>query len=226
MRLRSRRGPRFYRLQQKKPARCKLHLPPVGCDADRVPGLVDMHPLKTTSAALAGLAVLAMIVVQFAPWASFEQSGSTGGGSFGGFTFPGFDFSFEMVSNTWTFEVESNGESDTTSWFDGDMDDADGIGMIRAAIPLLLVGAVVVLAGALLGMARGGAIGSVVTLAGGVLLAIGTTLFAIGTGAFYDEADYSWVASFYLAIVACVLAVSGGVLGLMAGNTTSAKTAF
>lgn len=206
--------------------RCKLHLRAGGCDADRLPGLVDMHPLKTTAAALAGLAVLAMIVVQFAPWASFESSGSSPGFNFGFGSTPGFSFTMTVVSHTWNAKTTVNGQSDTTSWYDGDMDDSDGIGMIRAAIPILLVGAVVTLVGALVGMARGGSLGSVIALSGGVLLAIGTTLFAVGTGQFYDDADYSWTASFYLAIVACACAVIGGILGLMTTNTTETKTAF
>lgn len=185
-----------------------------------------MHPLKTTSAVLAGLAVLAMIVVQFVPWATYEDSGTTGGGNFGGFQMPSFDFEFALNVNTWNLETEANGRDDTTSWYDGDLDETDGVGLIRAAIPILLVSAVVVLVGTLLAMARGGATGSVILLAGGILLAIGITLFGIGTTEFYDDADFTWAASFYMAIVAAVLAVTGGVLGLMAGNTSDAKTAF
>lgn len=185
-----------------------------------------MHPLKTTSAALAGVAVLAMIVVQFAPWAEFETSGSSGGGSFGGFDFPGFDFDMTLTSFTWGAESTVNGQSEHTSWYDGDMDDSDGIGALRTAIPVLLVGSIVVLVGALLAAARPGSAGPVLTLAGGVLLAIGTTLFAIGTDSFYDTADYAWGASFYLAIVATALALGGGILALMAGNSSTAKTAF
>jgi hypothetical protein len=192
----------------------------------RSPGLVDMHPLKTTSAALAGVAVLAMIVVQFVPWAQFETSSSSPGGSFGGFSFPGFEFDMEVTSFTWGVESAVNGESEHTSWYDGDMDDSDGIGALRTAVPVLLVGSVIVLAGALLGAARPGSAGPVLTLAGGVVLAIGTTLFGIGTDSFYDTADYSWTASFYLAIVASALALVGGILSLMAGNASTAKTAF
>ena len=193
---------------------------------DRPPGLVDMHPLKTTSAALAGVAVLAMIVVQFAPWAEFETSGSSGGGSFGGFDFPSFDFDMTVTSFTWGAESTVNGQSDHTNWYDSDMDDSDGVGALRAAIPVLLIGSVIVLAGALLAAGRAGSAGGILTLVGGVVLAIGTTLFGIGTDTFYDSADYSWAASFYLAIVACALAIGGGVVALMAGNASTAKTAF
>lgn len=185
-----------------------------------------MHPLKTTSAALAGIAVLAMIVVQFVPWADFETSSSSPGGSFGGFSFPGFEFDMQVTSFTWGAESTVNGESEHTSWYDSDMDDADGVGALRTAVPVLLVGSIVVLAGALLGAARAGATGPILTLAGGVVLAIGTTLFGIGTDSFYDTADYSWAASFFLAIIASALAIGGGILALMAGNTSTAKTAF
>jgi hypothetical protein len=214
--------PAFYSGSQAKSVACKIHLWPAGCEADRSSGLVDMHPLKTTSAALAGVAVLAMIVVQFVPWATFDFS--TGGFSGFGINVPPSEGSID--ANTWNNDVSSGSRSDTTSWYDGDMDDADGVGMIRAAVPILLVGAVVTLVGALLVAARGNSLGAIVALVGGILLAIGTTLFGVGTGQFYGDADYHWAASFYLAIVACTLALAGGVLGLMAGNTANAKTAF
>lgn len=181
-----------------------------------------MTPLKTTAAALAGLAVLALIAVQFVPWANahFETQGFSGFG----FTFPGSEA--DLTAHTWNLETSAGGQSDTTSWFDGDMDDADGVGMIRAAIPILLVGAVVTLAGALVGFARAGALGPVLTLVAGIVLAVGTTLFVVGTHQFYDDADFTWSASFYLAIVACVLALTGGVLGLASNNTSTTNTAF
>ncbi|MEK6976530.1 MAG: hypothetical protein AABY18_09340 [Candidatus Thermoplasmatota archaeon] len=184
-----------------------------------------MHPLKTTSAALAGVAVLSMIVVQFAPWASFETSSSSPGVDFGFGSTPGFNFDVEMTSFLWEAETTVNGGSQDTSWYDSDMDDADGIGQIRTAIPMLLVGGVVVLAGALLGAARPGSTGAVLTLAGGVLLTVGTILFGIGTDNLYGDADYSWAVSFYFAIVACALAVGGGLVSLMASNQ-GAKASF
>jgi hypothetical protein len=183
-----------------------------------------MQPLKTTAAALAGLAVLAMIVVQFVPWASFQQSSSSGGGNFGGFSFPGFSFDVKVTSNTWNAKTTVNGETDTTSWYDGDLSDTDGVGLLRAAIPVLLAGALALLVGTLLAAARGGTAGSVVCLAAGVLLAVGTTLFIVGTHQFYDDADFTWGGSFYVAIVACLLAIAGGVLGLVDGNRASNAT--
>lgn len=185
-----------------------------------------MHPLKTTSAALAGVAVLAMIVVQFAPWAHYETSSSSPGFDFGFGTTPAFDFDVELTSFTWEAESTVNGESTDTNWYDNDMDDTDGIGALRTAIPFLLVGTIVVLAGALLAMARPGSTGAIATLAGGVLLAVGITLFIVGTHTLYEDTDFTWQASFYLAIAACVLALGGGITALMAGNTNAAKTAF
>lgn len=185
-----------------------------------------MHPLKTTSAALAGVAVLALIAVQFAPWASFETSQSNGGFSGGGFSFPGFSFDMKVTSYTWNAKSTVNDNADTTSWYDSDMDDADGVGLIRTAVPILLVGTVVVLAGALVAAARNGATGNVVTLVGGLVLAIGVTLFVIGQHQFFDDADFSWAVSFYLAIGAAVLALTGGILGLLAGNAADSNATY
>ncbi len=177
-----------------------------------------MHPMKTTSSVLAGLAVILLVLVQFLPWATFETSSSSEGGSFGGFDFPGFDFDFQAWAHTWGVEQEVNGQSSDEGWYDNDFDDTDGIGQIRTAIPMLLAATVVVFAGALLSATIKGAAGPITTLAGGVLLVIATVLFATGVNTAWDDVGFDWHVSFYFAITACLLVIAGGVMALIAGN--------
>lgn len=194
----------------------------------RSAGLVCMHPLKTTTFTLAGVAVLLLIAVQFLPWATFEASGSTPDFNFGGFGIEGSDYRTEVEANTWDQDVttSTNGGSERTSdesWYDDSQDDAAGITQMRAAIPILLVATVAVLVGGLLVMANP-TMGSVIAIIGGTVLTAAVILFAVGLNLRWDDVAYEWSLSFYFAITACACAIASGVTGLMAGNATGKAT--
>lgn len=183
-----------------------------------------MHPLKTTTFALAGLAVLLMIGVQFLPWLTVKSSSETPGFEGFGFSVPPQSSKTTMQANTWDLDrtVTSGDNSNTADegWSHEDFDDADGIGLIRASGPTLLVGLVATLAGGLLAWFRPN-IGGLVTLAGGVVLTVATILFSIGLNQFFDDVDYTWALSFYFAIAACACAITAGVLTFAAQRTAS-----
>lgn len=167
-----------------------------------------MSNLKLVAALLAVVATLCLALVQFVPWAGFEMSG----GSAFGFNFPGANV------DSYTWEVTANGEDE--GWYSSDMDDSDGIGQIRIAIPFLLVGLVITFVGAVLLFVRGGA-GAIVTLVGSLVSLTGLVLFAMGTDAFYDG-EHEWAAAFYLAIAGVVLAIAAGATGLAVENQSAA----
>jgi hypothetical protein len=169
-----------------------------------------MNSLRNVSAVFASVAVVALVLVQFIPWGGFE----TQGGSMFGFSFPGA----EADANMWSMKVSSGGNSDSTSWYDSDADDTDGIGQIRAGIPILLVGLVLALAGALATFGTRGGLGPILTMSASIVLAIGIILFAVGLQKAFDGSSFSWGPSFYFAITAASLLLVGGILGLMSGN--------
>lgn len=170
-----------------------------------------MSNLKLASALLAAVGALCLVLVQFLPWGGVQTEGFSGFG----FDFPGA----EVDSYTW--QVDANGQNE--GWYSGDMDDADGVGMIRTAIPFLLAGLVVTTLGAVVAFARANT-GGIVSLVGGILALTGLVLFAMGTDTFYDS-NQDWAASFYLAIAGTALALVGGVLGILSSNASARSTA-
>lgn len=172
---------------------------------------IAMSNLKLAAAFTAVAGAVCLLLVQFVPWGGIETSG----GSIFGFTFSGAD----VDSYTWHLQANGNDEG----WYSNDFDDSDGVGQIRAAIPLLLTGLVVTVLGAVLLFGRMGPAG-IVTLIGGLIAAVGLVLFATGTNAFYDG-EHDWAAAFYLAIVGTAVVLLSGVMSLMADNTRRTSTA-
>lgn len=170
-----------------------------------------MSNLKLAAALVAVAGAICLLLVQFVPWGGIQTSG----GQVFGFTFSGAD----IDSYTWQLQANGNDEG----WYSSDFDDEDGIGQIRAAIPILLVGLVVTALGAALSFARTGP-GGIVTLVGGIVAAVGLVLFATGTDAFYDG-NHDWAAAFYLAIIGTTLALASGIMTLMADNARTTSTA-
>lgn len=168
------------------------------------PAGFPMSNLKLAAALTTAVGALCLVLVQFVPWGGIETSG----GSVFGFTFPGA----QVDSYTW--HVDANGESE--GWYSGDLDDSDGVGQIRIAIPFLLAGLVVTTLGAILGFTSRGP-GGIVMLFGGVIALTGLVLFAMGTDGFYDG-EHDWAAAFYLAIAGVTLAILGGTLTVVADN--------
>lgn len=184
--------------------------------------------LKMTSAALAGVAVLLMIAVQFLPWLTVERSGTNPGFQGFGVNVPSTDYETTTDANTWDVDVTTttNGGNEQTSdkgWYDNDWDDSDGIGTMRTGIPMLAAASLVVLVGAVLAM-LGSRAGNVVTLVGGVLLVAATVVFAIGLNVFFDDVAYDWSLSFYFAIAACACALGSSVTGFLATQRTGTAT--
>lgn len=171
-----------------------------------------MNSLRLTAGILALLATVCMILVQFLPWASQSMDG----------------FGASSKTSAYTWEAQSKGSafgfsgSDSTGWYSGDWDDADdeqrnAVAQLRIAIPLLLVGLIVVAIGALLFFVMGGSSAAIVTTVAALVCIAGTWLFAHGVDRLFSS-DQGWAASFYLAIAASALALLGGVLGLVGGN--------
>ncbi len=164
--------------------------------------------LKTTSAALGAVAVLALVVVQFVPWATYEVSNS----------FAGFDFDASIEAGTWKVTAESGGGAQDESWFSDDAKEyspgESDLTLIRIAIPVLLAGLVTALVGCLLTLTTRGA-GAVVTFIAAGLTIAATVLFAVGLEDFYGDAAHKWGVSFFLAIGTCALLLASGVTGVM-----------
>jgi hypothetical protein len=179
-----------------------------------------MHPLKTSSVALAGIALLLLVLVQFLPWASYHVDG----GSFFGTSFP----DSEIEAGTWNVEASAGGGGSDESWYSDDAKEyspgESELVQIRIAIPALLAGGVAILLGLVLNFGARGATGAVLTLSGGLLVTVATVLFAIGIEDFYGDAAYEWSLSFFFAIAACASGIVGGALGLVAGNREAQGT--
>ena len=174
-----------------------------------------MNALKLTGAVFAVLAAVLLLLVQFLPWGGVSQSG----GSTFGFTYG----SSSVDSYTWHVHARSGSNSQNSNWYSSDQDDSDGIGNIRAGIPMLLAGLVIVALGALLAFVLKGPAGPIVLLVGALVFATGLIFFAMGTDAFYSS-NQDWGASYYLGIVGGSLALIGGVLGLVAGNAQTSRS--
>jgi hypothetical protein len=165
-----------------------------------------MDNMKTTVAALAGISVILLVMVQFMPWGTWNQSG------------------VEVEANSWNVEVESDflgfEGSDSHGWYDDEADNEEGVSQVRIAIPFLVAGSVAALLGAVLSFAVRGPAGPFAILTAALLLIVATVLYIQGINAFFGEndADHEWAASFYMAITACALLTVAGVLGLVAGN--------
>ena len=174
----------------------------------------QIPPLRWTAMGLAGLAFLLLLVVQFIPFATFTTS-------FFGATADADAYAWEAKFRAEGFGEES---SEQTNWYDNDFDDDDGIGMVRAAAPLLVAGLAVSLAAAILflRMPAGGAVASFVAA---VLVGGGVFLMARGITALFDD-QQEWAIGFYLAIAAAVLAFAAGILGLLANRQAAPAPTF
>lgn len=169
----------------------------------------QMSGLRWTALALCGVAFLLLLVVQFIPFAGFTTS-------FFGATADADAYAWEAK-----FRAEGFGEESTeqTSWYDNDFDDDDGIGMVRAAAPLLAAGLVVsVLAVIFLLRIPAGA--GAAALVAAMLTGLGVFLMARGIGELFDD-QQDWAVGFYLAIAAAVLCAVAGVLALVGGQRSA-----
>lgn len=177
--------------------------------------------LKMTGAALAGVAVLLMVAVQFLPWLYVKETVP----GFSNFGFSQPEQRYTTEANTWDRDVvvESDGQRSETDqgWFDDGYDDTDGLGTMRTGILMLAGASLVVLVGGVLAV-LGNRFGALTTLAGGVLLVAATVVFCVGLNILFDDIDYTWTLSFYLAIAACACAVGGSVVGFVGMQRTSA----
>lgn len=180
--------------------------------------------LKMIGAALAGAAVLLMVCVQFLPWLYVEET--VPGFSNFGFSQPERDYTTQ--ANTWDRDVivESDGERSETDqgWFDDGYDDTDGLGTMRTGILMLAGASLVVAVGAVLTL-LGNRLAALVTLVSGVLLVAATVVFTVGLNILFDDIEYTWTLSFYLAIAACTCALASGITGLAATQRQGAATA-
>ena len=152
-------------------------------------------------------------------WVDFDGSFSAPGG----FGFGGGEFQFEGSFTAFTLEM-GNEEAKYT---DRDLDDTDGVGMMRAAGPLLVVGVSLAFVALILvvldlfvsqrhlDLAAGitGALGFLTSLAGTILLPLG--IAAAVQDFFGGTANASFVAGMFLAAVASLLALGGTVMAFL-----------
>ncbi len=171
-----------------------------------------MHAARITSAALSGVGLVLLLVLQFVPWASFQASSE--GGNFGGFTFPGFDV--EITATPWQHKASASGESDSTSWYDSDADDADGVTLLRTGAPIMASALAIGVVAALLVALLRGVGGPVLLLAAALLAVTATILISIGVDQYFGDADYNWHVGFYFGIFGSALLLGGAVAGFMA----------
>lgn len=177
--------------------------------------------LRAVSSLLSGVAVLALVVLQFVPWANVEQEGgSTPDMTYFGYTVEGTTWpDSEARATTWNLEYRFGERESDMGWYsdevEGDDGPGDGLKLIRVAIPFLLAGLAAALVGGLLILLMRGIAGPVTALVGGALLAVGTAIFANGVDEVFDGSDYTWLAGLYLAVAACALTLAAGVVGLL-----------
>jgi hypothetical protein len=179
--------------------------------------------LKMTSAALAGVAVLLMIAVQFLPWLYVKETVP----EFSSFGFTRPEQRYTTEANTWDRDVivESGGERSESDqgWFDDSYDDTDGLGTMRTGILMLAGTSLVVVVGAVLTM-LGNRFAALTTLAAGILLLAATVVFTVGLNILFDDIEYTWTLSFYGAIAACLCTLGSGVVGYLATQRTGTTT--
>lgn len=184
------------------------------------PGQVD-RAMRTRlhlagTAALAAAVVL-LFVLQFVPWTKYEMDQSFGGfdSGFPGGQFPAQEIHIEVFGYTWSVVGQFNGEEDKESWYSDEVDDADGLGAIRTAIPFLLVGLVLLGAALVLQVLRFGNAAGLGSAVGTLLVLVGTILMVAGQDAFFDGVDILWHAGLYVAIAAILAGGAGSVLAFL-----------
>ncbi|MEK6975349.1 MAG: hypothetical protein AABY18_03295 [Candidatus Thermoplasmatota archaeon] len=180
---------------------------------------LSLSPLRWTALALAGAAFILALVVQFVPFATFSTTIAVPGTS--GATADADAYVWEAQFDA-SFGAEQS--SDQTSWYDNDFDDDDGIGMVRAAAPMLVGAGVLLLVAAVLGL-RTATVSAVVAFVGAVVMATAIFLMAQGIKDLFDD-QQDWAVGFWLAIAASVLAAGAGVLGLLGRVRSAPPSAF
>lgn len=160
---------------------------------------------------VAALALILGIFVLTLNWATAEV------------TFGGFNADLDYT----LFGQEAPG--DDTGWYDSDADEADGIGLIRAGIPIVVIGLVALLAGTVLTAIPPSVLSHQRVLSGGVLLAagivllVGTILFTIGIGSALGEMadnsdgalDWNISAGMIFAYIVSTIVTVAGVLAFL-----------
>ena len=162
--------------------------------------------------AVGAVAFILLMIGMFTPSVSQEDSGTVGGESYGGFTMPTQNYELKVTTDFWGLHQEINGDSSDTSWFDSEADDADGIGALRTAPILLVVGLVAFLTGTVLvaTMQRHFA-GTWVMLAGATVVLAAVITHVVGIGQLYGDQDPEWGAGIVLAWIGASLAILSGI---------------
>jgi Flp pilus assembly protein TadB len=175
---------------------------------------------RAVGAILVGAAALLLLLVQFLPWAVAEESG---GGS-----------SMEATAYLWEVEVEydinlegfgagfSDSGKESQDWYDDDTDEADGVGNVRASIPMFLVGLVGAAVAVLLMFLLPARVGGVVALACATVLVVAFILYTTGVNEVFDG-DQDWHVSFFFGLAGIILLIIGGVVALVGGAQRSAR---
>ncbi len=172
----------------------------------------------SVTAMLAFAAATGLLVgAQFLPWQEIEASGG-----FGGFT-----FTADSEARTWEAAFSGSGGgnsgSDSVGWYDSDMDDEEGVDLIRVGIPFLVVGLVGAFLGLLITVARSARDGFLVGAIATICAIVGTALIAIGADQFFDG-DGSAGMALFLAIGAIVALAVGTVAGLAPGARATSRS--
>lgn len=163
--------------------------------------------LLTIGAALALVAGILAAVTTGIGWASSSEGGA------------------ESTLKAFELEFEGFGFSASVDYSEDEFDDSDGIGLLRAGGPLLIVGVVLTFLGmaalttslfvrgafVTLGGAAGLALGAVFLVLANIFLPIGMDKLASET-----SSDLSWGAGLVLATIASAMALAGTALGFIA----------
>ena len=161
--------------------------------------------LRTAGMALAALALVALALAQFLPWATVTVSGS--------------GVSAETTATAWELRSHAEGfgfEGDESrGWYDDEWDeeseeDRQGLPKIRWGLPFLVAGLAAAFAGLLLAALRHRA-AAFVLLAAALLSGLGTALLALGASDLL-ESEQRWETGFYSALAGAVLGLVGSLL--------------
>lgn len=175
------------------------------------------NTMRYTALGLAGAATILLVLCQFLPIQSGEESAS----------FFGQDFGIEFNGNLWNAESKAAGQSDSESWFKGcdGGEDCDGIGLIRTGAIVLTAGLAAAAAAAILFAFGTGRVAAIVTFVAAALALAGFLFWTIGYGQLGDGevADFTDpAAGFVLAIVAIALLAAAGVVGVFVRGSPAA----
>ncbi len=183
---------------------------------------------RVVTSILAGVAFIVLMVGQFVPTTSDSEDFGTADQSWGGWTMPGQNFEVTWKFGMWGATTEAGGDSDYTSWYDGEVDASeDGVAALRTAPIFLTLGLAAILAGTiLLWIPATTRVATWVFVGAGISMVVAAITHTIGIVQAYDGETIGWfVGAFMLwigAAVAAGMAITPGVQKIVELNQAPA----